>query len=522
MVDSTNEIRGGHIYKARVISMDPTQETYNWGSKQLLEDPFLDIADYGTTVRTPPFSLEQMVLLAESQPVHGAAIEQKTIDVIGTGVELYPRARFLDKDGKSTANEDQKTDIMEWFDSLGDGQAFVEVLKAAYKDKETCGNGYMECSRDGGAVRAVQKVYHIPSHTMRVHMNGNKFVQIRQGRTAWFPRWTETSAEDPRILVTNGNRAPAGTSEEKMANEVLLFRDLSSRSTWYGIPGYISAVGHITLSIAARDYNIMFFSNAREPRYIMVVKGLVDEDIEATMDELEQALKVNHKDPHRNLLIPLTGGADLTIERLTQVANDMHFQSLMDAADSHILTAHRLPPDRLGTTPRGALTGTVTAEMSRIYKDGVVTPSQMLVIDRLNRFLKVEYARARGIKPDAIEYQVSLGGIDIQDQTNEVNNTINKVKGNVVTLNEAREALGHPRREGLDLTYAEWLMKNTPTGDPAGGGKAPVPNGTNVGDEPLIGEGAKGMAKSVSIQAAILERLEEVDLGLREILTRGG
>src|SRR4051812_39201555 len=92
-----NPLRGGR-YSAdwgtrstRVLMFgDDGSKVSEYPTRQLFEDPFSQIASYGKTLRQPPYQFEQLALLAESVPVHSSAIEQRVLDVIGSGPKFIP------------------------------------------------------------------------------------------------------------------------------------------------------------------------------------------------------------------------------------------------------------------------------------------------------------------------------------------------------------------------------------------------------------------------------------------------
>lgn len=455
------------VCKARFVSVPGVNEDELPGlehpSKQLVEDPFLGIGGYGAAIPIPPYSLEQLVLLAEQHPVHAAALEQKAIDAVGSGPQLVPVG--------DNADEKQRDVIKEWLTELVDQQTLVELVHQMQLDYETVGWGMLEVSRDAKGV--ARQLHHVPAHTVRAHRDNRRYVQIRQNKQAWFKRWG-VGLEDVNILLATGRKAPENTAFEKIANELLVFVKPSRRSTWYGIPTYIAGIGYISMALAARDYNIKFFSNAREPRYIIFVEGMDASGVEAALDDLEMSLKTQHKDPHRNMIFPLTGGAKARIERVTAVQNDMHFMRLMEAADRNILASHRMPPDRLGTVMRGMLGGNVAANINRIYKDAVVVPAQLVLKDRLNRFLRVEWARLHGKdegRGEELQWEIDFEALDISDEAVDVTNVTLQLKNNVITLNEGRERLGYSSRDDMDVTLAEFLeakgLKITASASPA-------------------------------------------------------
>lgn len=444
-------------------------------SKQLTEDPFEGTAAYGTLVREPPYSLEQLVMLAESHPVHAAALEQKAVDVVASGVQLEPTA--------DDANEEHRDAIMEWLDGLAAEGTLIEILNAMWLDYETVGWGVLELGRDTSGV--IKKMWHVPAHTVRAHRDNKRYVQMRHGKVVWFKRW---NTMDESILASDGRVAWEGVGHDKLANEFLVFRKPSRRSTWYGIPTYIAALGHITLAIAARDFNIRFFSNAREPRHMIVISGVDEEKVDEFLEDLTEELKTQHgagTDPHRNLLLALSGGqVDVVIKSMALPQNDLHFTRLLELTDRNILIAHRMPPDRLGFTTRGSLGGSVTADIIFAYKNGVVSPGQAVLADRLNRFLGVEYARAKQLSGDQkLAWKVGFEAMDLSDEMMDTKIVAEQVKINVKTLNEARERLGMEARDGLDVTLAEFMAAHGVT--PAAMASATVdhPMGLDMSDE---------------------------------------
>lgn len=294
-------------------------------SKQLLEDPFANVIGYGTTVRQPPYSMEQMVILAEAHPIHAACIEQKVADIVASGPVFVPREEGQD----SGANADEKKEMEEWWEALSEDLTSLEIVNAIWSDYETVGWGCMEIARD--KVGEVRRIYHVPAHTVRAHVSGRLFVQIRQGRTVVFKAY----GEEGDWYSTSVRRAPKGTDPDRLANELLVFRKPSRRSTWYGIPVYISAIGNITLAIAARDFNVLFFSNNREPRNLIILTGMA-EDVDEVASSLTQQLAEQHKEPFHNMILPIEGDAKVQVERMMLQQNDMHF-CLGD--DTEILTA---------------------------------------------------------------------------------------------------------------------------------------------------------------------------------------
>ena len=84
MVEKTEEAEDTEKHGARVVKTlilsDAQSNELGVDSKQI-RDPFANLASYGKSIVKPPFNFDHLLQLAESQPVHAAAIEQKVTDV---------------------------------------------------------------------------------------------------------------------------------------------------------------------------------------------------------------------------------------------------------------------------------------------------------------------------------------------------------------------------------------------------------------------------------------------------------
>ena len=419
------------VEKGRVVKVlltDAAGDVVAKWSQQLPENPFGD-GKLGQGLVEPPLSLENLIFLAERHPVHSAAIEQKTADVIGTGWEWVP------DDEEAGADDVRRDDLDEWFAGLvGDSDVTMhELLTQLWLDVETVNVGYWEVGRDPTGV--VQQVWHVPAHTIRVHKDGIRLAQARDNRKAWFTRWG--AATDGQFVNISTGGIGADVPEDKRGNELLVTRRASRRSSWYGVPGYVSTIGWITLAIAVRDENLYFFSNRREPRWAIILTNIEeDPNIE---EDLRQALAVNHQQPHRNLILPITGPGTVEFKKLSETGQDGSFEKLDARCDARILVGHRIPPERLGMIRVGPLGGNVTLASSRVYREAVVSTSQALLAARMNRFIAVEYAKARGLGDDAnIGWTWRPVELDLTEEREDIEAASTLFDKDVIILNEAR------------------------------------------------------------------------------------
>lgn len=465
----------------------PSDSTTSGNSQQLQLDSF---KQYTHGIQEPVFSLENLVFLAESHPIHGAALEQKAADVVGTGYE-WEKTKSV-----KASNEAQKDQLDDWLNSLVDENTDAtlhEILLSAWGDLETVGHGAIEVARD--LQGKVVHLYHVPAHTTRFHRDGIRVVQMRNGKRVWFKRWIPEDTHQVNRVTGALSDKPGEIPKDKLANEMFILRRPSRRSSWYGIPVYITAVGWVALSLAARDDNVLYFSNRREPRWAIILTNL-DDDPEMEED-LRQAFAVDLKQPHKNIIVPISGPGKIDFKQLSDTKVDMSFERLQSRADACILVAHRMPGERLGAIASGPLGGNAVVGASRVYKEAVVQPNQQILSSRMNRFIKAE----SGV--DNIQWKWKPEELDLTEESADVGNATALFGGGIITLDEARTKVGEPPLEEGDargkMFITELANASQPAlppsgdagngGDPTGGGDAAT---LDAKIQAALGAGANG------------------------------
>jgi capsid portal protein len=427
--DAQSQAGEGKVVKV-LFTDEKGEPVGQWASNQIPEDPFSRSNISGLV--EPPFPLAQLVYLAETHPVHSAALEQKTVDICGGGWEWEAK----DPD---VTDDVQRDEVSTWFDQLSPDEVDMkEVIYSTWLDVETTGWGLMELVRDPGGI--LRKCYPVPAHTVRAHKNGFSLCQIRDSRKVWFRRWGAPDLNGKRVEVDS--KTGSITTVKTPASDLFVVRKPARRSTWYGIPGYISSVGWITLALAARDDNLYFFANRREPRWAIVLTNLAeDPDLE---NDLRRAFTVDLRQPHRNILVPITGPGKVDFQKLSDNRQEGSFDRLSERADKAIMISHRVPAERLANSQVGPLGGNATFEASKVYKEGVVGPSQELLQNRLNRLLDIEYAIAMGgdkKNPDPPVYKLVMDDLDTSSDAEDLEQTVTAFKADLISLKEARHRL---------------------------------------------------------------------------------
>jgi PBSX family phage portal protein len=443
--------KGGRLAKVLFLNESGEPVGSSSGSKQLLEDPFQGSYDERGLVE-PPFSLEQLLFMSEMHPVHNAAIEQKAADIAGTGWEWRAKPEL-----KGKASEEQRSELEERFRLLaGDEATMVELLGTMWLDYETGGQGYFEVAKDVNGV--VQQLYNVPAHTIRWHRDGKRLAQRRAGKAVWFRRWG-LGDDDITVTAQTGYAYNPGQTRGDPANDMLVFRRPSRRSSWYGIPTWIASIGWITLALAARDYNLLYFANRREARWVIVLTNM--EDDPNFEQDLREAMSTDLKSPHRNLVLPIIGDGKVDFHKMSTDQDDAAFQKLMVMCDDAVLVGHRMPAERVGIARTGPLGGSTAAVTNRVYQEGVLQPGQELLASRINRFIERELVQkhpttGKPVKAE-MEWEWIPRDVDMTEEEADLKWAVEAFKHDILTLDEAREKLGLEPADTLEgnMRYSE-------------------------------------------------------------------
>ena len=195
-------------------------------------DPFLDYSpSIYTDIRPPPYDLNQLAEMSEIHPIHSAALEQKTYDIVGQGYAL---------EGLEGADEYQRERIMYWWKSCFRDKDSIEALLSVWRDYETLGWGAMEVVRD--TRQRVRQIFHVHANTLRVAKDDRFIVQLADNKMTFFKRWHPEIDVDERFYSKNGKPAPDDAPTDALATEILLFTPGSRWSEFYGVPGYLSLI----------------------------------------------------------------------------------------------------------------------------------------------------------------------------------------------------------------------------------------------------------------------------------------
>jgi len=389
-------------------------------SQQIQQEDFKGIDGLVNPLYDPTSLARHM----EANTYHARAVRTKAQDVAGQGWELLPAV--------DNPSDEQRDRVIEFFASLDED--ISETLIQAMTDRESIGWLSIEIVREekepDGPIVIVKN---IPSHTMRAHQDGKRFVQKRGSRQVWFKA---AGLVDIDVDKRTGHLHETGELEpEDRANEVMWNNIYTARSDVYGVPDHIPAVGAILGDIARRDYNIVFFENFGVPAYAVMISGdydpgapvddndktQADIDAGATQSgpmktplhrQIEGHLQEIAANPHSVLLlgIPSSDGGDVKIsfEKLAVEVKEASFRLYRMDNLKEVLSAHAVPPYRAGIAEQGSLGGNVAEQTDKIYRDSVLTPRQGMLERLLNRYVLGSM--------EITDWTFNLVAIDVEDE----------------------------------------------------------------------------------------------------------
>jgi len=174
---------------------------------------------------------------------------------------------FAPKIDMSKANQGQKKEVEiqqqraeRLFGSPNTEYPFPSLMYRVMVDEEATGNGYVEVSRSRMGKPAA--LWHCPSHTIRVRNDGG-FVQIRANKKKYFKNYGDSRSLDSdtgkyfEVDSPEGQKLPLN----RRGNEIIHFRVYSPRSSFYGVPRYVSTAYAITGTKMKAIRDVAFMKN---------------------------------------------------------------------------------------------------------------------------------------------------------------------------------------------------------------------------------------------------------------------
>ncbi|MDQ0418468.1 PBSX family phage portal protein [Croceifilum oryzae] len=398
-------------------------------SKQIPSDVFIN--EYGERgVVEPLYNVEALAKLMEMNTYHYRAVKVKARDTVGLGWKLKPM------EGIENPNESQKESVLPFLNSLHPEKTLGEVLSQWMEDFEATGNGYLELIRDES--QQLIGIEHIPSHTMRRHVDDSLFLQIRGTKKRWFKR---AGAPWDVHDETGEKFALGGLSYDERATEIIHILNYSPRSDYYGVPDVLPALGAILGDKEREEFNISFFENHAIPAYAVTVSGAdLDKDTEDMIKRFFQKdLKENR---HATLVLTASGGeekVEFNFQALAVDVQEASFRLYRKDNRDEVLSSHGVPSYRIGISEDGSLGGSTAEESTEIYKQSIINPRQEMVEARLNKHI----LNAFGVS----DWIFKFNEIDNRDEVRQTEVFSRQFNMGAITPNKVRELIGEVRMD---------------------------------------------------------------------------
>ncbi len=379
-------------------------------SKQIPSDQFG--SSYTQGLIRPLYNPEALARVLEMNTYHYRACKTKARDIAGLGWFINPLV--------DNPNQEQYNKLEIFFDELE--ETVSRIFDKIMMDFESIGYGAAEITRLNYDFNQYPvNLVHMPAHTIRIHKDGNRFVQIRGNRRRWFKR----IGFEMDVHCDTGEIKELGIlSPEHRATEILWFVNYTPRSDYYGLPDTVPVLGAIHGDLARRDYNIAFFDNFGVPAYAVFVTGNFDpgpidekgrsefeKDIEEHFNELS-------KNPHSTLIMSvptIEGQGEVKIEfkPLSTDVKEASFRLFRQDNKDEVLAAHGVPPYRMGIAEAGSLGGNIAKEATEVYKRSVIEPRQEMLEAAINKYIFWD-----GF--EAYDWEFKFAEIDTKDEKHDL------------------------------------------------------------------------------------------------------
>ena len=389
-------------------------------------------------VITPPYNMYELANFYDTSFANHAAIDAKVENIVGLGYrfDIADRTALrleMSDDESATERarnriERAKIELRDWLENLNDDDSFTKIMEKVYTDVEATGNGFIEVGRTTKG--EIGYIGHIPATTVRVRRLNDGFLQIIGQAVVYFRNF--------------GANNPNPVTADSRPNEIIHIKSYSPLNTYYGIPDIVSAMQSLIGDQLASRYNIDYFENKAVPRYIITLKGAkLSGDAEDKMFRfLQTGLK---SQSHRTLYIPLPGDTDgnkveFNMQPIENGIQDGSFKEYRKQNRDDILIAHQVPISKLGGSESGLA---AALSQDRTFKEQVARPAQHHLEKVVNKIIKE--------KTDVLE--LKFNELTLTDEIAQSQIIERYVKTQVMTPNEAREALDLPQRRDGDTPF---------------------------------------------------------------------
>ncbi len=358
-------------------TFDERRQLLEKASSQIVDDTELDYGLDGVVEH--PFNMEALIKLNEMSVVRRSCINAIATNTARLGYRIKktdPGAEEQDSDEVS----EQIIDLLEKW-SRQDRASFADLIYKVKFDEESCGNGYIEVTRD--RVGRISGMHYVPAHTIYIKRDRSGFVQRVGTQKVGFYNFG-----DKYTIDKSGKRTLKADRQENI-RELIHFKMHASGSQFYGLPRDIAAITTIYGDELARNHNTKFFTHSATPELLLIFevdKAYIQNAVGSQPSKvtLPAEIKREIEDHFRRTLssssfkpgiFHLPPGVTLRIERLSAEQKDAGWINFRKENRNEIRIAFQTPPVVVADMGDGSSYGTALVEKS-VYLEQVIEPEQ--------------------------------------------------------------------------------------------------------------------------------------------------
>jgi PBSX family phage portal protein len=393
--------------------------------------------EFQNEIIEPPFNKEKLMSWLHASVVHNSCVQVKKNDAVSLGFDLInDEDANVEKD--KTKNQTYK-DLLKFFKKCNEEEDIISVLKKVFIDWEGNGDGFIEVSRN--VKNVINGLMHCNSVNIRANKDKKRFVQQVGVKYVWFKKFGIKE-----ILNKNTGKWEKELPPELQANELIQIKTYSWMSTFYGVPEWLCALYAMYGNMKEMEYNIDFFVNFGIPAYAILIQGA--QLTQEVKEGIEKFFEVELKGSvHKTITLNTPKGAEVEFVRLNVETKEASFRMYRADNRDEILTAHHVPPYRIGLIIQGQLGGNVAEESDRIYLDSVINPRQTQLCWMINELIIKEGLLATG-------WTFVFNDIDFADKVKKASLHVQYFNIGAMTQNEIRQDIGLDPFKGGDIFYA--------------------------------------------------------------------
>ncbi len=391
-------------------------------------------------VLQPPYNFGELVQLKDRSPVLQACIDQKSTDTSGLGYKFVAV--------ENDADENNKEILIDIFNNFSED--IITTMKREEVDFNATGNSFLEIVLDIEGRWKDLKHYSIVD--IRKTINENIAVQKIGLNKVYFNKWghKDESGNPVDIDYKTGDILENNSIDNK-ASYFKFFTEYDPMNAYYGTPPYLSSIGAIYGNVALTNFNTSFFETYGIPSWAVFIKGDFNGD-EDSVNNIRESIKKKLNDikqtPGSPLIITIDGKeVEIVFEKLSTEVKEGSFRLYKKDNDNEILMTFRMPPQRVGISVEGSLSGSNAEELLKNYKYTVIEPRQYELEAFINKLIKETL--------DIHDWEFRFKDIDLEDEKTTIEKYERLFKMGAKTPNQIIEELGGDKSDllGMDDYY---------------------------------------------------------------------